>query len=369
MNPFILSSYHSPEYFCDREAETERLFDAVRNNRNITLISRRRMGKTGLLKHLENKLKTQKDICFVYFDIMPTASVSEFVGLFANSLFNADSNKIDSLFRAFSKLFSAFKPSFSVNSLTGETKFNLELASPVENESSLAAIFKYITSSNKKFVIAIDEFQQVASYQSVDFEGVLRSCIQHLNNCAFFFAGSSRDTLKNMFTNSKKPFYMSSELMFLSNIDKQNYTEFIINNFAKGNIAINEESIDYLLELTDVHTFYVQLLCNRLFSLGTKKIGKEDVKTVFLRILDENRYYFESYRNIITDYQWKLLKAIARDKKVPEITSKSFILRHQLGTPSSVGTATKSLEKKDIIYRENGYYMIHDLLFSAWLAR
>ena len=49
-NPFLISGYYSPEYFCNRERETQTITDALYNGRNLTLIAPRRMGKTGLIK-------------------------------------------------------------------------------------------------------------------------------------------------------------------------------------------------------------------------------------------------------------------------------------------------------------------------------
>ena len=47
-NPFLIYAYAGPKYFCDRIEETEHLISALRNGRNVTLMSARRMGKTGL---------------------------------------------------------------------------------------------------------------------------------------------------------------------------------------------------------------------------------------------------------------------------------------------------------------------------------
>ena len=47
-NPFLITGYQGPDYFCDREKETASLMSALKNGKNITLISPRRMGKTGL---------------------------------------------------------------------------------------------------------------------------------------------------------------------------------------------------------------------------------------------------------------------------------------------------------------------------------
>lgn len=46
LNPFVLTGYVSPDYFCDRQKETDKIISALLNGRNITLTSPRRMGKT-----------------------------------------------------------------------------------------------------------------------------------------------------------------------------------------------------------------------------------------------------------------------------------------------------------------------------------
>ena len=51
-NPFVNQGYIGPEYFCDRQQETELMLNHFENGRNITLVAPRRIGKTGLIKHL-----------------------------------------------------------------------------------------------------------------------------------------------------------------------------------------------------------------------------------------------------------------------------------------------------------------------------
>ncbi len=368
MNPFILSVYKSPEYFCNREKELENLLLAIQNNRHTAIISRRRMGKTGLLMHLRYKLQSIRGIVFLYFDIMTTSSLNEFVNLFANSIFASSESKAATLFRTFSKVLAAFKPSFSVNSITGEIKLNLELSSVQDTENSLSTLFKHISGSKKQFVIVIDEFQQIVNYPEKNVEALLRSHIQHLNNATFIFSGSSKEILRAMFTNKKRPFYISSEIMYLDSINNKDYSKFIKFKFNLVNKKIENDVIAYILNLMNTHTYYVQLLCNRLYSDNLSEITIDDVNKTFKQLLDENRFYFESLKNLVTEYQWKLLQAIAKDKVVNEITSQDFIRRHNLGSSSSVSTAVKSLEKKEIIVKEKDGYKIDDLLFSVWLA-
>ncbi len=51
-NPFLVTGYAGPEYFCDREIETEKIISALNNDRSINLMSPRRYGKTGLIHHV-----------------------------------------------------------------------------------------------------------------------------------------------------------------------------------------------------------------------------------------------------------------------------------------------------------------------------
>ena len=57
-NPFIINGYQGSEYFCDREDETKKIVTNLKNGVNTTLLSIRRIGKTGLIHHVFNKIQT-----------------------------------------------------------------------------------------------------------------------------------------------------------------------------------------------------------------------------------------------------------------------------------------------------------------------
>ncbi|MDR2840028.1 MAG: ATP-binding protein, partial [Paludibacter sp.] len=72
-NPFLVAGYHSPNYFCDRELETDKIISALENDRNISLISPLRFGKTGFIHHVFYRLKEQnKEVSCFYLDIFST---------------------------------------------------------------------------------------------------------------------------------------------------------------------------------------------------------------------------------------------------------------------------------------------------------
>ena len=75
VNPFITAGYYGARYFCDRENETKSLLQNTTNGLSTTLVAIRRIGKTGLIKHVLGKLPS--DYTSVYIDILPTEKRSE----------------------------------------------------------------------------------------------------------------------------------------------------------------------------------------------------------------------------------------------------------------------------------------------------
>ena len=77
-NPFLTVGYAGPEYFCDRKQETEELIRHLDNDRNTTLISPRRYGKTGLIRQVLHFLSKWRGMKTVYVDLYPTRNLSDF---------------------------------------------------------------------------------------------------------------------------------------------------------------------------------------------------------------------------------------------------------------------------------------------------
>ena len=88
-NPFIISGYRDYKLFCDRENETHTLISNAENGVNTTLISVRRMGKTGLIHHVMARLSGTKSHICVYTDIYATQSLREFTNKLGSAILDA----------------------------------------------------------------------------------------------------------------------------------------------------------------------------------------------------------------------------------------------------------------------------------------
>ena len=78
-NPFVVSGYVGGKYFCDRKNETDKLILQLTNGNNVSLISPRRMGKSGLIRHCFDNEKIKKEYYTFFIDIYATATLEEFV--------------------------------------------------------------------------------------------------------------------------------------------------------------------------------------------------------------------------------------------------------------------------------------------------
>ena len=135
-NPFLIAGYHSPEFFCDRKAESSTILEALYNGRNITLIAPRRMGKTGLIHHVFYQLKEQKsDVVTLYMDIYSTQSLGDFVRLFANTVLGQLDSVPQKALNRIGQFIRSCRPVFTFDEITGTPKVTVDV-SPTEEEST-----------------------------------------------------------------------------------------------------------------------------------------------------------------------------------------------------------------------------------------
>jgi uncharacterized protein len=369
VNPFIITGYNSPAFFCDRENEVTKLTSSLKNNRNTTLISIRRMGKTALIDHLFFQLQDENDLSLHYLDLLPTSNLSEFTKAMANAVIGKFEKKPMIILQKLMKTISHLRPKISIDTLTGRPTLELDISGTEEAEKTLEYIFQYLGKQNKRIYIAMDEFQQIVNYPEKNMEALLRSMIQKYNNISFIFSGSNRHLLQSIFSDYGRPFYQSTDIMFLDRIDRERYLQFILEKFRNDRFDISELTVAKILDWTYDHTFFVQFVCNRLYSQNIRKIADDTVNTTLFDILKEREPVYYNFRNLLTEQQFSLLKAIAREGQVRQPTSRDFILKHGLNNSSTVQTSLQALINKELVYAAHEKYAVNDVFLSRWLER
>ena len=367
LNPFVLTGYVSPEYFCDRQKETDKIISALLNGRNITLTSPRRMGKTGLIHHVFRNMQEDNDVKCFYVDLYQTDSLELLVKKLADTILGTLDSTEDTIIKNVISFFKILRPVVTVDPMTGEPGFKVDVE-PGQGEYSLSEIFAYMEQSDYRCFVAFDEFQTIAGYADKNVEALLRSYIQRLTNVNFIFSGSQRHVLENMFASASRPFYQSTQMMPLGTIDKSAYYAFSSDMMRNNGQSIDEETFDYLYTKLSSHTWYVHTLLNRLYETGIETIDKATVDDILADILLENEGTFQTFLRLVTPIQAKVLHAVATEGTIKEIQGKAFLTKYQLGAASTVKTAVKSLVGKELLLDNNGEYQIYDRFFGLWLV-
>ncbi len=148
------------------------------------------------------------------------------------------------------------------------------------------------------------------------------------------------------------------------NIDK--YAPFISNHFTENNKQINTSQVEHIYNINRGITYNVQYLSNKLYSSEVNKITTEFIDETLVQIVKENEITYYNYRELFSGFHFKILKSIAREEIVEKPFSGSFLRKHNLGSASSVKSATTILQNKGLLINNNGL-RVAAWFFSLWL--
>lgn len=367
-NPFVFKGYEGPEYFCDRTEETEMLVSSLQSGMNITLISPRKIGKTGLIKHVFHQISQKnKDAVCLYVDIYSTQSKHEFVSLFCQSFVEEVIEREKSLFTKALDRFRGWRPTVTVDPMTGALQVSVSIEQQ-HTDNTLKSIFDYIEHLNKDVYIAIDEFQQVADYAEKGTEALLRSYIQ-FSHARFIFAGSKQHLMSEMFLSPKRPFYNSTQIVNLNPLHEEVYFSFARSFFEKRKGGLSEEAFHSLYNLFDGVTWNIQMVLHRLYDTYTTVENEQQVLIATDTVIKLMSVSYEAMQPLLTQVQADLLKAIAKSEPVAQPLNGDFIKRYDLPSPSTIKSALETLQNKELVYRTDKGYIIYDRFFSLWLKR
>lgn len=372
-NPFIIKSYESKELFCDREEELQLMLRNCINSTDMTLISQRRMGKTGLILRLFDELKTTRpEIHTLYFDIFASRNIDDFIKLMAEAAMKAFPSKT-SMGEKFMTFIKSLRPQLSFDNITGEPQLQIAYQTAHEKEYTLRGLFDFLDSQNEHIVIAIDEFQQIRDYPEQNMEALLRTYIQQTHNLTFIFCGSKKHMMADIFANEKKPFYNSTSFVSLDKISEESYSAFIRRLFNERHRSINDEALQFILDWTRRHTYYTQQLCHTVFANGNEAVTIDEVKKACEQLMKQGETVYLQYRQMLTDKQWDYLIAVAKEGSVQQITSSAFLKTHKIGTPSVSRRLADALCEKGLLNDDvaiNGTtYTLSDVFLSHWMER
>ena len=350
--------------FCNRVMEQQHLEGNIRGVRPTLIISPRRYGKTSLGMFVIEKLK----IPYAHLDLFPLANSLDVQNVILNGvseiLISLESTPKKAL-----KLVTGFFSELNIRFKFVGNKVEVDLAQAEKNWSKtiLSALKKLesvLEKKKKKAVLFLDEFQRLNQMQdSMVIEGALRHIAQKSQYIIFLFSGSNRHLLSNMFDDSTRPLYKLCDRIVLERINRENYIPFIAQiarHTFKKNLA--EETIETILNVTECHPYYVNVLCSRLWRKNKIFESSDVIETWHHYAVEEKSTVFKELEALSAN-QLRLLIELAKYDSTKEPLGDEFL--SFVGMPiSSVRQSFNVLLEKDYVYKnlEKQYRILDPLI-------
>jgi DNA-binding transcriptional ArsR family regulator len=223
---------------------------------------------------------------------------------------------------------------------------------------------EYLKRHNQKAIIAIDEFQQIATIKDQNIEATLRKYIQNLDNISFVYSGSKRHMLTQMFTDHKKAFYNQAIPLELKPISKDSFFNFIEKKFLDTDRSISKEAFSLLYDTVDGESWLVQNLSYHLWQ-ENKDIQSSMILEKLNDIVSMSDSIFKILYDSFSNTQKTALKTIIKQNG-QNLLSKEVLAMENI-SKSSLSSGLKVLYEKEIIDKNNNLYYINDKLFEVWL--
>ena len=369
-NPFLTYGYNGPEYFCDREEETQRLTSLLVNGNHVALMSPRRMGKTGLIRHCFAQQELQRDYYLFIVDIYATKSLGELIYEMGKAILSVLKSKERKAWERFIQIAGSLRTGITFDAM-GQPSWNLEIGDIQSPKVSLDEIFQYLSTADKPCIVAIDEFQTIMDYPEQNVEALLRTYIQQCNNAWFVFSGSKRHMMGEMFSSPARPFYQRASVISLKPIAFDAYSAFITHHFEQGDYHIDLEAIKNIYDKFEGTTWYIQKICNEVYAMAEpdKTCGLKEVELAINNAIEEKDDTYQDLMARLSAKQKVLLIALAHSGRDAQPTSGAFIKKYHLTSASAVQRSLSALQDKDIITNSNGQYYIYDYFLFFWLNK
>lgn len=367
--PFVFGRLAIKKNFTNREKEKKRLINNFLMLVNTTLISPRRWGKSSLVeKAADEARKSDKNLRFCFIDAFNVRTEEQFYQLLATEVLKTSASKFEMLFDNAKTFMGKFLPNLSFSpDNQNEVSLSLDWKEVKKQpDDILNMVEKIAVAKGWKFVVCIDEFQNIATFQDpVAFQKKLRANWQKHQHTAYCLYGSKRHMLMDVFTDSSMPFYKFGDLMFLEKIEKEDWIKFIKGRFKDTKKLISKANAALVADLAECHPYYVQQLAQQCWFRTKDECSEQMVYEAHEGVVDQLSLLFQSKTEELTNSQVNFLKALIED--VTQFSSKETMEEYNMGTSANVVRIKKTLENKEIIDIRGSNIMLLDPMYKSWL--
>jgi hypothetical protein len=357
--PYVIGSPVEGQLFAGREdilRELQELWGSVNKLQSVILYGHRRMGKTSILKNINQRL--DGNIQLIHINLQGLGEIQH--GL--SDVLIAIADEIANTFKLVPP-----KDEDLIN--FPERTFKRFLQAALESIP------------NQGLIIALDEFETLedlikAKKIPASFMEVIRTWTQLSPKLGFIFAGLH--TLQEMTADYFQPFFASFIPKQVSFLDKASTRYLLAEPNEDFPLTYTGETLDKIYALTHGQPFLVQLVGFQLVRRFNKQLEQptppkntltlEDLEAVInADFFQQGRYYFEGIWKQASEGaigQQAILRVLAPHPA--GLTQADLLASTQL-TPTQCTEAIDTLKRHDVIQEREGRFAIVVELFRRWV--
>jgi hypothetical protein len=354
------------EAFINREEERKRLSNRIKSNKHSVLMAPRRYGKTSLVMKVAEDMK----VPYCAIDLLAAYSEEYVRDQIVDKVSRLVFELLPSINKAKEKLITIFKqmkPEISLGAFGQRLSLNLS-NSPLQDITKLLLQLEETAKVfNKQAVIFMDEFQQISQLKNHhSIEASIRHAVERSENITYVFSGSNRHLLNQMFGEQSRPLYKLCQTIHLERMPKEIYVSHLQKlAHARWKKRITETAMEQIFLLSELHPFYMNVLCQLLWEEG-EVFSAEKVVSVWHSYVKTQRHTISHDMTELSPNQRRILTALAK-APAKEIQATRFTAPLKISA-SSAQQSVEVLVRNDSVYKDiDGFYRVLDPAMKYYL--
>lgn len=350
MKDYFPSKLAQGNQFCNRTKEKTVLHENINKGRHTVLIAPRRYGKSSLVFKVVNESKlplASVDLFLAHDDAAITKRILAGISQAVSQIMPLNQKVLAKL----QTIFSNFRVSLTAGGFSVEASIATTGFDPVDQVfSSLKSLNELAKQQKKTVIFFIDEFQDIREANSTkSIQGAIRHVAQETSNIVFIFSGNNRHLLTELFDDKSKPLYMLCDMMHLERMTIKDYWPHL-QKLAKKQWGedLSKMVFEKIISLTELHPYYVNLLCHELWKLNHAP-AIEEVFTCWQACYNAHEERLISDLEKLTTKQQDILKTLATHPVV-EPTGQNFVSASKTSA-STINQTIRALINKDMVYK------------------
>lgn len=354
--------------FYDQEEESRLLSSNIHKNQHTVVVAPRRYGKTSLIINTLNTIALPS-ACVDLFCVVYEEDICRKVAKAISKLIREMTSFSEKTLKLIEQCFKSAYIGFKAEQIELRIEFSKSSQSSITQlEDLLEGLEKLAKKHKQPVVLFFDEFQDVLKMDETNkIQAAIRAVAQHSKFVTYVFSGSSLKMLNKIFDDKNQPLYMLCHKIILNRIAEPFLREHIqLAAKTRWKSQLDESLIAMILSFTELHPYYLNLLCDKLWELDSKP-KMSDVERFWNEALTENQGKIIADLEQLNSNRIKVLTTIALLGIVNEPNSRVFLDKVKLPL-ASTQNAVQYLLNQDYLYEEQAGLKLVDPLLRKFIV-